>query len=389
MRKLVSVLLCIVVLLLCSCNKNPSNEKVKKTNIVTNEEMRAVWINYYELSMKNVGGGNSEQFESKITKMFDKVNDYGLNTVIVHVRPFSDAFYKSNTFPYSKYLTGQEGKDPGYDPLKIMCKIAKSKNLKIHAWINPYRVIYDTNFDKVSDKNPAKIYKYDNIPDNDSWIVETESGIFYNPSVPEVQKLIIEGVREIVQNYDIDGIHIDDYFYPSTDSNIDKIQYDSYLKSGGKRSLDDWRRDNVNSFISGMYSTVKQIKPDVQVSISPSGDIQKNYNSNYADIKEWIKNPGYLDYIIPQLYYGFNNETKPFKSVANEWSNLLNGSDKKICYGLSLYKCGKEDEFAGKGKDEWLENKEIIKRQLEYCNSLSNYAGFVYYSYGYLNKLQK
>ncbi|MEG1614439.1 MAG: family 10 glycosylhydrolase [Oscillospiraceae bacterium] len=262
--------------------------------------------------MKNDGGGTQKSFELKISTMFKKLKDIGINTVIVHVRPFSDAFYKSSIYPYSKYITGTQGKDPNYDPLEIMCKQADLYGLKIHAWINPYRVLYSTNFSELDQKNPARIWKEDSILENDDWLIVTENGIYYNPSVPEVQKILIDGVREIIKNYDIDAIHMDDYFYPSTDENIDKPQYTTYLKNGGTRSLSDWRRDNVNIFVSGLYSAIKSENSNVKLGISPAGDIQKNYDTHYADINEWVSNDGYIDYIMPQLYYGFQNETKNF-----------------------------------------------------------------------------
>lgn len=394
MKKLFCLLLSIIMLLLCSCNtiKNKDNNDSSKVNInkkLPKDEMKAVWINYYELSMKSNHGGTAQQFTDKINNIFSRSKECGLNTVIVQVRPYSDAFYNSSIFPFSKYITGKQGVDPGYDPLKIMCKLAKDHNLKIHAWINPYRVAYDKKYEELSDKNPAKIWKTDNKPKNDSWIIETDTGIFYNPAVPEVQKLIIDGVREIIKNYDIDGIHLDDYFYPSTDINIDKLQYDNYKNSGGKRSVHDWRRDNVNTFISSLYSTIKILDSSVKLGISPCGDIQKNFDTHYADVNEWVSFTGYIDYIIPQLYYGFENECKPFEQVAKQWSNLVEDSKVDICYGLALYKCGEKDDFAGKGINEWVKNTDILMRQAKFVRNLENYNGIVLYSYKFLENPKK
>lgn len=394
MRKLYCVFLSIIMFLLCSCNTT-SNKKIDKTkNICKNinnikNEMKAVWINYYELSMKGVSGGDETSFAKKIDDIFKTSKDFGLNTVIVQVRPYSDAFYKSNVFPFSKYITGEQGRDPGYDPLKIMCDIAKKYELKLHAWINPYRVSYDKNYEKLSNDNPAKIWKTDDNTENDSWIIETDLGIFYNPSVPQVQKLIIDGVREIVKNYDVNGIHLDDYFYPSTDLDIDKVQYEIYKKNGGKSSVHNWRRDNVNTLISNLYSTIKILDSSVKLGISPSGDIKKNFDTHYADVNEWISFSGYLDYIIPQLYYGFKNESKPFKDVAEEWSKLVKDSNVQICYGLALYKCGIIDDFAGKGKNEWIKNNDILSKQIVFVRNLENYNGIVLYSYNFLKSENK
>jgi len=393
MKRSIIVLIFIIAitLLLCSCNKDKA--EIKKPTITksdtptvinTDNEMKAVWINYYELSMKNEGGGTQESFTAKINAMFSKIKEMGLNTVIVHVRPFSDAFYASKIYPYSKYITGTQGVNPGYDPLKIMCEQADLFGLKIHAWINPYRVLYETDFSKLDKTNPARVWREDEIAENDDWVIVTDTGIFYNPSVPAVQKILIDGVREIIENYSIDAIHMDDYFYPSIDENIDKAQYTEYLNQGGKRNLSDWRRDNVNIFVSGLYSAIKAVSSDIKLGISPSGDIQKNYDTHYADIREWVSNTGYVDFMMPQLYYGFKNETKPFEQVSSEWSELMKNSKVKICYGLALYKCGQIDEYAGTGINEWQTDGNIISRQITYLKKLERYDGIILYSYQYI-----
>ena len=138
-------------------------------------------------------------------------------------------------------------------------------------------------------------------------LIITGSGIYYNPSSKRAQKIIIDGVREIVKNYNISAIHMDDYFYPTVDEGIDVDLYTNYRNEGGELSLDDWRRENVNTFISGLYSSVKSIKQDVKVVISPAGDIEKNYSMLYADVLKWCSQRGYADIIMPQLYYGFKN----------------------------------------------------------------------------------
>lgn len=395
MKRCIILLLFLVFLFVTGCNRDFSNcsnttasdtnnNNVSNASSNDNEVIKAVWINYYELSMKDKGGGTKDSFTEKIKYMFSKVKALGLNTVIVHVRPFSDAFYCSDIYPFSKYITGTQGKNPGYDPLKIMCEQADNYELKIHAWINPYRVLYSTNFDELAKTNPARMWREDSNPDNDDWIIVTDSGIFYNPSVPEVQKTLIDGVREIIRKYDIDAIHMDDYFYPSTDESIDKAQYSKYLDCGGKRSIADWRRDNVNIFVSGLYSAINSENTNVRFGISPAGDIQKNYDMHYADIREWVSNSGYIDFIMPQLYYGFDNQSKPFKNVATQWSELMKDSEVKICYGLAIYKCGEIDELAGAGINEWKTNDDIISRQVAYLKTLPNYDGVILYSYKFL-----
>lgn len=392
MKKII-FLLCLI-LLLSSCSikdaendpkDNTATEKKTEQKITAPApvgEYRAVWINYNELSMKGESGGTDESFKNKISGMFKNISDFGLNTVIVHVRPFSDSFYKSELFPWSSYLTGEQGKSPNYDPLKIITEQAKAYNLNVEAWINPYRVSYKNTFDDLSENNPARQWHQEN-PENDD-LIEIDKGIFYNPSSRRAQKLIIDGIREIVKNYDISAVHMDDYFYPSTEAGIDASQYSDYLNSGGTADLAEWRRQNVNAFVSGMYAAIKAINKNVRVVISPAGDIEKNYTNQYADIKEWCQGSGYLDIIMPQLYYGFNNSAKPFEKTAKEWEQAIIHSDVKFCFGMAFYKSGKQDDYAGSGINEWCENTDICERQLNVMRAMKGYYGFAVYSYSYL-----
>ena len=394
MFKKVTVIL-FVLLLLSSCSlKNinltepesasfdSGNDNSPNTDDIIADEYRGVWINYNELSMKSVGGGTAEDFKNKIDTMFENIKAFGLNTVIFQVRPFSDSFCSSEIFPWSSYITGEQGKNPGYDPFLIATNEAEKYGLKIEAWINPYRVSYKDNFDDLSESNPAKQWYTDN-PLTDDLII-TGSGIYYNPSSKRAQKIIIDGVREIVKNYNISAIHMDDYFYPTVDEGIDVDLYTNYRNEGGELSLDDWRRENVNTFISGLYSSVKSIKQDVKVVISPAGDIEKNYSMLYADVLKWCSQGGYADIIMPQLYYGFKNSSKPFLKMLNLWSEAVKSGNVKLCIGLAYYKSGKTDDNAGDGINEWCENGNICSEEIRYSRRKDNYCGFSVYSYSYL-----
>lgn len=394
MFKKVTVIL-FVLLLLSSCSlKNinltepesasfdSGNDNCPNTDDIIADEYRGVWINYNELSMKSVGGGTAEDFKNKIDTMFENIKAFGLNTVIFQVRPFSDSFCSSEIFPWSSYITGEQGNNPGYDPFLIATNEAEKYGLKIEAWINPYRVSYKDNFDDLSESNPAKQWYTDN-PLTDDLII-TGSGIYYNPSSKRAQKIIIDGVREIVKNYNISAIHMDDYFYPTVDEGIDVDLYTNYRNEGGELSLDDWRRENVNTFISGLYSSVKSIKQDVKVVISPAGDIEKNYSMLYADVLKWCSQGGYADIIMPQLYYGFKNSSKPFLKMLNLWSEAVKSGNVKLCVGLAYYKSGKTDDNAGEGINEWCENGNICSEEIRYSRRKDSYCGFSVYSYSYL-----
>lgn len=344
-------------------------------------EMRAVWISFYELSF---AGKTEKQFQSQINSMFDNVKAMHFNTVITHVRPNSDAYYKSSYFPWSAKITGQQGKDPGYDPLAYMVRAAHERGLKIQAWINPYRVSSsDTNISNLSSDNPARKWLTDSTTDNDHWVI-VKNGIFYNPAIPEVQKLVVDGVRELVNNYNIDGIHFDDYFYPSTDTTIDSVAYGKYKSSAGNNalSLGDWRRANVNALVQAVYRVVDA--KHLPFGISPSAHIStngtdKNYTDQYADIRLWMRSSSYIHYIVPQLYFGFEYKLSQFRFdvLADQWMSIERSSSIKLYVGLAGYKIGTVDA----GSTEWQDKTDILSRQLTYLRD-KKADGFVMFSYG-------
>lgn len=356
----------------------PQEMPATPPTVSASEEVRAVWVNYNELSMKSLGGGTQTDFQNKSEEMCRNIRESGMNTVIVHVRPFCDAFYASELFPWSVYLTGTQGQGVDYDPLGIFLAAAKAQNLSVQAWINPYRVLLSAEWEKLSDNNPAKQWYEAGKTEN---LLLVEDGIYLNPSSVEAQTLIINGVREILQKYDIDAIHMDDYFYPTNDPSVDAASYASYQQAGGRLSQDDWRRENVSMFVSALYAAIKAQNPQTQLVISPGGDIRKNHDNLYADVERWAREPGFLDVLMPQLYYGFENAAKPFEKTAAEWANLRFAPNVSLCFGLAAYKCGKEDVHAGTGALEWTQQDDILARQLKLCRTLPHYGGFALYTY--------
>lgn len=333
--------------------------------------VKGIWISIYDMDFL---GENEDTFTQRADEMFSEISSKGFDNVFVQVRAFSDALYESDIFPFSSYLTGTQGVSPGFDPMDILLKCAHKHSLKFHAWINPYRILLQNDKSKICKANPA----YELMTDGDESVYECEKGIFYNPASLKVQKLILDGIDEIVGKYDVDGIHIDDYFYPVTESDIDKKQYENYA---GNLSLEEWRMMNVNSLVSGIYSRVKSRNADVIFSISPSGNIESNYTTHYADVKRWLRDKGYADWIIPQIYFGFENEYSAFEQTLESWKKLEKNEDVKLIAGLALYKGGKIDKNAGTGINEWVEHNDIIKRQIDLCKDL----GYVLFSYSYIS----
>jgi uncharacterized lipoprotein YddW (UPF0748 family) len=338
-------------------------------------DFKAVWISYleYETLLK---GKDEDGARAAIDEAFAEIKALGLNAVIVHVRPFSDALYRSELFPWSHVLTGAQGADPGYDPLELMAEAAERHSLEIHAWINPYRI-------KIYDRPPALVsgtVVSEWSEENDGKIWSDNDGIYFNPSRQEVRDLISGGVKEIISNYDVDGIQFDDYFYPPNASDFDGQDYQDYQNSGGSLSLEDWRIENINALIREVYAAVKAENPALVFGISPQGAIESNYAHQYADVITWIKKPGYIDYIMPQVYYGFKNESHPFEKTVAQWRELTAGSPVRLYIGLAAYKIALEDDWAGSGSTEWLDYGNIIARQIEEAQA-QGAQGFALYRY--------
>ncbi len=290
------------------------------------------------------------------------------------MRPFADALYQSDYFPWSYLLTGTEGENPGYDPLEIMCEIADKHGLRIEAWINPYRVRLSGYKDALSSKNQARKW----LKSGSDSVVEWNGGIYYNPGSAQARALIVNGVKEIVANYNVDGIHFDDYFYPTTDMAFDQATW-----RAAKSSLPqaDWRRENVNQLVREVYAAVKSIDPNCLFGISPQGNTQNNYNGQFIDVEKWLANPGYLDYICPQIYYGFENGTNPYAQTVEKWDRMIKVPTIKLYVGIAAYKLGTEDQWAGAGSGEWLNTEDILARMVETARKASHYGGFAIYSY--------
>lgn len=346
------------------------------TAVSASRETRAVWISYLELA--NLLGKKTEaEFTSNIRAVFDNVKSYGLNTVIVHVRPFGDALYESDYFPWSYLITGTEGQKPGFDPLAIMVREAKARGLEIEAWINPYRVRAKDNNNALSGNNPARTWL-----DSGSGAVRNYNGVIsYNPASQSARELIVNGAAELVRKYEIDGIHIDDYFYPTTDAAFDKSSYDSYQSGGGKLSLADWRRQNVEKLVKAMYDAIKAEDKTVRFGISPQSSVDNNYNVQYLDVNKIAGNNGYCDYICPQIYFGYQNDAQPYLKTLEMWQSMVAGTNVRLYVGIAPYKIGKTDSWAGSGKNEWATSTDLMRRMVDDARRVENYTGFVLYRY--------
>jgi uncharacterized lipoprotein YddW (UPF0748 family) len=339
-------------------------------------EVRAVWISYLDFGPM-MTGKTEKQFKASIEKAFANIRNFGLNTVFVQVRPFGDALYQSDYFPWSYLVTGTEGKDPGYDPLAVMVTAAREHGLKIEAWINPYRVRAVGNDKALAASNPAKKW----LDAGNRSVVKYDNVISYNPASKEAQELIVNGAREIIRKYDVDGIHIDDYFYPHEASAFDQIEYSQYKKNGGTMTQGDWRRANVESLLKALYSGIKAEKSTALFGVSPQSSIYNNYYIQYLDVEKIVSEPGYCDYICPQVYFGFDNEIQPFGETVDAWDDMIKTNSVKLYVGMAAYKVGLIDNWAGTGSEEWLQNDDLMQRMVEHSRKLKHYGGFAVYRY--------
>lgn len=386
--KRITALIFIFTFIFTACTKAPDTEISETAPQIICEDDEtpfiASWLSFMELSVVT-GRETEEKYINYIDNIFDNMKDVGVTDVFVHVRPFSDAFYFSDIFPSSSYATGKQGEKLPFDVLSVVIKRAKEKNINIHAWINPYRVSSKNDISALSEKNPAYRWYEEGRED---CVAVAENGIYFNPASEDVRKLIVDGVREILEKYDVKGIHTDDYFYFPSCGDFDKEDYERYKKNGGDLDLYSWRRENVNTLISSLYIAVKSYGEEKIFSVSPSGNISKCYNEDYADVKLWCENEGYCDMIIPQIYFGFDNESLPFGECLSQWVSFCEGGSTKLVAGLALYKAGTEDPFALSGENEWKENSNIISRQVKLLKEKNCY-GFALYSGTYINFSEK
>lgn len=340
-------------------------------------ELLAVWVPYMSLSVE----ASQEAFENNFDNIVKTAKEHKMGALIVHVRPFGDSMYLSDYFPYSHILTGTQGEDPGYDAMEYMLSKTHEAGLEFHAWINPLRIKVNDTPEVLSDYSPYTIWQNDDNEENDRYTMEYEGDIYLNPAYPEVRQYIISSIDELLSRYEVDGIQFDDYFYPDVSLDYDSTEYEQYKSSlpDGEDSMSqlEWRRNNINSLISGVYSCVKAKNSDAVFGISPQGNIENDLDMG-ADVYSWGSVSGYCDYLCPQIYFSEGNEVLSYSECADKWRELVTNEDVKLYIGLGLYKAGSDDD-----EGSWLNSDENIKSQIEYGRELGA-DGFMFYSYDYL-----
>ncbi|TDE13426.1 hypothetical protein E1289_37290 [Actinomadura sp. 6K520] len=308
-------------------------------------ELRAMWIaTVGNIDWPKDPRAPATEQKKQFTRLLDTAQQMNMNAVFVQIRPNSDAFYDSPIEPWSTWITGTQGKDPGYDVLEFMLKEAHARNLEFHAWFNPYRIARHNDLDKLDGKSPAR--------KNPGWVREYGGGLWYDPGIPQVRELATKAVMDVVAKYDIDAVHFDDYFYPYPEDGEFPDQA-TYKAHGDGMNKGDWRRRNVDLLIEDLSRKIHDAKPWVQFGISPFG-VWRNKNSDpagsdtralqsyddiYADTRKWIKK-GWVDYITPQLYWPIGDPRADYAELVAWWAGQVKGTDVQLTIGQGAYRVG-------------------------------------------------
>lgn len=353
-----------------------SGPKLPRKSISKDEEQfgekRGIFISYIELS-KYLKNKSAVEGKENIDLIIKNIKELGFNEVIVQVRSFSDAIYPSKIFPWSSVVSSAEGVEGSFDILKYFIEKAHKEEVEFIAWINPYRIRSQADISGISSQSPA--YAYLN-----SDVVYIGDGIYFNPSKEYTHNLVVSGVLELVKNYKVDGVLFDDYFYPNNE--IDIKDYEAYIESNAYISKEQYNLDVVSRLIKDVHDVCN--KYGVLFGVSPDGNIENNYNKVFADVKKWCSSNEYVDFIMPQIYYGFLNEARSFKKAIDEWESIVTDLDVGLQIALAFYKVGENDYYAKGGSKEWMENKDIIMREIIMSRNLKQYEGFSLFRYDYL-----
>lgn len=344
----------------------------------TGKEMKGAWIStVFNLDWPSVSSaGNEAKQKQEFDTLLDKLKTVGFNAVFVQVRPSADSLYPSALVPWSKVLTGTQGKNPGYDPLSYMVSAAHSRGMQIHAWFNPFRATTDASTSALASNHVAK--------EHPEWIVDAGGKKYINPGIPDARQHIIDTVMEVVKGYDIDGVHLDDYFYPNGVNFADDAAFKTYNSSNIAVKA-DWRRDNINEFVRQLGEQIHKVKPKASFGISPFGvwrNIKKDstgsdtsagvtaYDDMFADVRTWIKQ-GWIDYVAPQIYWSLSFKDARYDKLVDWWVNEVKNTNVKLYIGLAAYKVGASDQ-----KAEWQSGDQIIN-QLKYNEKYKEVAGSI------------
>ena len=377
----ISVLVWLCLGLLTSC----SEKRIAQRNL--KREFRAVWVTTFDrMDFPKEKGAPPHVHKKELVELLNFHQRNGINAIFFQVRPAADAFYKSKIELWSQWLTGEQGQapDPEWDPLVFLATECHRRNMELHAWINPYRAVYNVKYDDTHPQHITKIHP--------QWFVVYGKHKQFNPGIPEVQQYLTRVVADIATRYDIDGIHFDDYFYPYKQGKLRFPDDAVFQKYGAKsRNIHDWRRQNVDRLIKRVHDTLQEIKPYLKFGISPFGvwrnkaqdrqgsdtEVgQTSYDALYADVLKWLRE-GWIDYVVPQLYWRVGHPRANYANLVKWWANHTYG--RHVYIGHAFYKVGANKNTS------WKTGQELSK-QVKMSRQYHQVKGNAYFRSRFLQK---
>ena len=338
-----------------------------------------MWFPYLDYG-EILAGKTADQFRDAVRQRFQQVADMGINTVYLHLRAFGDAYYQSALFPPAKEVGD-------YDPFSILLEEAHQLHLSVHGWVNPLRLQKDSAMAAMPDSYPVKQW-YSDPQKNGTYLCKVGEYWWLNPAYPEVRQLVADGVAEILAQYHVDGIHLDDYFYPTTDPSIDAAQF----AASGEADLTAWRRANVTRLVKAAHDAVKAADPTLRFGVSPQGNPDNDRNEQYTDLSVWLTASGadaVVDYLCPQIYWGYgytlsSGSTRfAFENITAEWLALPRAESTALYFGLGAYRVGVGDGGANADSvSQWCTGS-ALARQVTDLRS-AGAGGWALYRYGSL-----
>ena len=345
-------------------------------------ELRGVWFSY--LDWQNMPTDEAG-FKAAADQVMSDIQKKGMNAIFCHVHSHSDAYYPSSVLPTSKFLPG----NGRFDALQYMIDSAHRHGLRFHAWFNPYRVTgYQMKWSDVPTSSIVKQW-YASGSRN---VLLFDGNYYLNPAQPAVRDLVVSSIREVLTKYAIDGVQFDDYFYPDLGKNAaTNFDYPEYQLYSGNASITEWRKANVSALIAAVYQAVHAVRPAAVFGVSPVAQLKylRSDKSYFVDIDTWMSHTGYIDYVLPQIYFDFEQKTgsgvasdAAYATCLNSWLQLRQktGGKVKLYVGLALYKCG-TSAWDGNAKPEWLRRSDILLREVQLARQSGQVSGFGIYAY--------
>ncbi|MEO0897747.1 MAG: family 10 glycosylhydrolase [Bacteroidota bacterium] len=348
---------------------------------IPKREFRAVWVaTFHNIDWPSAKGLPASKQKNEFKALLNKQQGNGMNAVVVQVRPSGDAFYKSKISPWSEYISGKQGHSPNpyYDPMQFMIEECHDRNMEFHAWMNPFRAVSHTRFSSVAPQNIVNKHP--------EWTFKYGERLYLNPGVPQVREYLVKVVMEVVRNYDIDGIHFDDYFYPYPKGGMALPDTRTFQSYGNRyRDINAWRRQNIDLFIEELSDSIRAVKPYVKFGISPVGiwrnkqqdrrgtPVRSNFTSYdmlHADVRTWLEK-GWIDYVAPQVYFNIQHPTADYAKIVPWWAK--NAFGKHVYVGQAIFKSKSGENSA------WRDPSQL-PRQLKFNLSFPQIKGSIFYS---------